>query len=147
MSNVTIEEWVGIGYIAIDPDTGAGAYLITGGYNGGYSLSKSTSAIITELSPDEISAARSYIGNADNCSLYSNVSNTPEGELLTGLCNRFPDTMQMNIMRYGLQKEFERRINIGEKIEWYTIDHLLWLSMSNHYIPADYWLNDPNISP
>ncbi len=33
-SNVTIGGWTGVGYIIIDPDTGSGAYKISGGTNG-----------------------------------------------------------------------------------------------------------------
>ncbi|HYU70992.1 MAG TPA: transglutaminase-like domain-containing protein [Burkholderiales bacterium] len=33
--NVTIGGWTGVGYVIIDPDTGAGAYKISGGINGG----------------------------------------------------------------------------------------------------------------
>lgn len=33
--NITIESWNGTGYIVLDPDTGAGAYMISGGLNGG----------------------------------------------------------------------------------------------------------------
>lgn len=34
--NITLGNWVGAGYIIIDPDTGRGAYKISGGYNGGF---------------------------------------------------------------------------------------------------------------
>jgi hypothetical protein len=33
-NQVTIGDWVGVGYIITDPRTGTGAYLISGGYNG-----------------------------------------------------------------------------------------------------------------
>lgn len=33
--NVTIENWNGTGYIVLDPATGAGSYMISGGLNGG----------------------------------------------------------------------------------------------------------------
>jgi hypothetical protein len=33
-ANVTLENWTGCGYIIIDPITGAGAYMISGGTNG-----------------------------------------------------------------------------------------------------------------
>jgi transglutaminase-like putative cysteine protease len=34
-TNVSYNGWTGCGYIAINPDTGAGAYMISGGLNGG----------------------------------------------------------------------------------------------------------------
>ncbi len=34
-SNLTIGGWTGIGYVIVDPETGAGAYKISGGFNGG----------------------------------------------------------------------------------------------------------------
>lgn len=33
--NMTIGSWPGTGYMVIDPETGAGAYMISGGLNGG----------------------------------------------------------------------------------------------------------------
>ncbi|MFZ6736070.1 transglutaminase-like domain-containing protein [Undibacterium sp. Ji42W] len=33
--NINVGGWIGSGYIVVDPDTGAGAYKITGGANGG----------------------------------------------------------------------------------------------------------------
>lgn len=33
---VTVGRWTGVGYILLDPETGAGAYLISGGANGGF---------------------------------------------------------------------------------------------------------------
>jgi len=33
-TNITYNGWTGVGYIIIDPDTGAGAYMISGGMNG-----------------------------------------------------------------------------------------------------------------
>ena len=35
-TNVAINSWTGCGYIIIDPDTGEGAYMISGGLNGAY---------------------------------------------------------------------------------------------------------------
>jgi hypothetical protein len=40
MGNVTIEDWTGIGYIALDPDTGSGAYMISDGYGGAVIFAK-----------------------------------------------------------------------------------------------------------
>ena len=37
--NIAFNNWIGAGYIITDPDTGAGAYKITGGANGGLFLS------------------------------------------------------------------------------------------------------------
>jgi hypothetical protein len=34
-NNITVGEWTGVGYIITDPETGAGAYRISGGDNGG----------------------------------------------------------------------------------------------------------------
>ena len=34
-SNITVASWTGVGYIISDPETGAGAYRISGGGNGG----------------------------------------------------------------------------------------------------------------
>jgi hypothetical protein len=34
-NNITVGSWTGVGYIIADPDTGAGAYRISGGSNGG----------------------------------------------------------------------------------------------------------------
>jgi len=34
-TNIVVGEWVGVGYIILDPQTGAGAYRISGGSNGG----------------------------------------------------------------------------------------------------------------
>ncbi|MBW8457249.1 MAG: hypothetical protein K0M58_02220 [Thiobacillus sp.] len=34
--NLTVGSWVGTGYLILDPDTGAGAYKIGGGLNGGF---------------------------------------------------------------------------------------------------------------
>ena len=34
-NNITVGGWTGVGYIIADPDTGAGAYRISGGENGG----------------------------------------------------------------------------------------------------------------
>jgi hypothetical protein len=36
--NVTVGGWTGVGYIIIDPETGAGAYQISGGANGAFLL-------------------------------------------------------------------------------------------------------------
>jgi len=38
-NNITVGSWTGVGYIIADPDTGAGAYRISGGENGGWLLS------------------------------------------------------------------------------------------------------------
>jgi len=35
-NNITVGSWTGVGYIIADPETGAGAYRISGGENGGY---------------------------------------------------------------------------------------------------------------
>jgi len=35
-NNITVGSWTGVGYIIADPDTGAGAYRISGGGNGGF---------------------------------------------------------------------------------------------------------------
>ncbi len=35
---VTVGGWTGVGYIILDPETGSGAYTISGGANGGFSL-------------------------------------------------------------------------------------------------------------
>ena len=35
-NNITFGDWVGVGYIIIDPETGAGAYKISGGANGAF---------------------------------------------------------------------------------------------------------------
>ncbi len=37
-NNITVGGWTGVGYIIADPDTGAGAYRISGGSNGGFYL-------------------------------------------------------------------------------------------------------------
>lgn len=37
-TNITFNGWTGCGYIIIDPTTGAGAYMISGGMNGGHLL-------------------------------------------------------------------------------------------------------------
>jgi len=37
-SDITFNDWTGVGYIIIDPDTGAGAYMISGGTNGAWIL-------------------------------------------------------------------------------------------------------------
>lgn len=34
-SNIALGGWTGVGYIILDPETGSGAYKISGGYNGG----------------------------------------------------------------------------------------------------------------
>jgi len=47
--NIQIHGWKGVGYIIIDPDTGAGAYKISGGYNGGFYGGAAFSAIINIL--------------------------------------------------------------------------------------------------
>jgi hypothetical protein len=44
-SEITFNGWTGVGYIIIDPETGAGAYMISGGMNG----AKIIIAIITVL--------------------------------------------------------------------------------------------------
>lgn len=35
-TNITLNGWTGCGYIIINPDTGAGAYMLSGGLNGGF---------------------------------------------------------------------------------------------------------------
>ena len=35
-TNITYNEWSGCGYIIINPETGAGAYMLSGGLNGGF---------------------------------------------------------------------------------------------------------------
>ncbi len=42
---VTIGGWMGMGYIILDPETGSGAYLISGGANGGLLLGGSIAAL------------------------------------------------------------------------------------------------------
>jgi len=37
-TNITFNDWTGCGYIIIDPDTGAGAYMISGGLSGAWML-------------------------------------------------------------------------------------------------------------
>jgi uncharacterized membrane-anchored protein YhcB (DUF1043 family) len=37
-TNITFNGWIGVGYIIIDPTTGAGAYMISGGLSGGWIL-------------------------------------------------------------------------------------------------------------
>jgi hypothetical protein len=37
-TNITYNGWTGCGYIIIDPDTGSGAYMISGGMSGGWML-------------------------------------------------------------------------------------------------------------
>lgn len=34
-TNVTVDTWTGAGYVILDPNTGAGAYMISGGFAGG----------------------------------------------------------------------------------------------------------------
>lgn len=34
-ANITVNRWIGSGYVIFDPDTGSGAYKISGGLNGG----------------------------------------------------------------------------------------------------------------
>ena len=44
-SRINFHGWVGSGYIIMDPETGAGAYLISGGMSGGYYVGKNNAAI------------------------------------------------------------------------------------------------------
>jgi len=44
-TNITYNGWTGVGYIIIDPDTGAGAYMISGGMSGGWILGLALFAI------------------------------------------------------------------------------------------------------
>ena len=37
-SNIEFQDWNGCGYIILDPETGAGAYMISGGLSGAYLL-------------------------------------------------------------------------------------------------------------
>jgi heme/copper-type cytochrome/quinol oxidase subunit 4 len=46
---VSVPGWSGAGYIIIDPDTGAGAYKISGGANGGYLIGFSLAVSATIL--------------------------------------------------------------------------------------------------
>jgi len=39
--NIQLIDWKGIGYIVLDPRSGAGAYMISGGFSGGHSVNKS----------------------------------------------------------------------------------------------------------
>jgi len=48
-TNITYNGWTGCGYIIIDPTTGAGAYMIGGGFNGAYLLM--IAALISFLLP------------------------------------------------------------------------------------------------
>ena len=44
-ANVTVNGWTGVGYIIEDPATGAAAYKISGGANGGYLLAQGGMAL------------------------------------------------------------------------------------------------------
>lgn len=44
---ITINEWIGTGYMIIDPETGAGAYKISGGLNGGATTFNITMDMLT----------------------------------------------------------------------------------------------------
>lgn len=50
-SNITFNGWTGCGFIVFDPDTGAGAYMISGGLNGAWVSTKidSLSNLITQM--------------------------------------------------------------------------------------------------
>jgi hypothetical protein len=45
-TNITYNGWTGCGYIIIDPDTGAGAYMISGGMSGGWLMIAIGNALI-----------------------------------------------------------------------------------------------------
>jgi len=47
-TNVTVDTWTGAGYVILDPNTGAGAYMISGGFAGGGS-DVSLNLIISKL--------------------------------------------------------------------------------------------------
>lgn len=45
-TNINFSGWIGCGYIIIDPDTGEGAYKISGGTNGGYLVVAAIVAVV-----------------------------------------------------------------------------------------------------
>jgi hypothetical protein len=49
LSNITVGGWTGAGYIAIDPESGSGAYMISDGYGGAITMSRNLAAILMEI--------------------------------------------------------------------------------------------------
>ena len=62
-SNISYLGWTGVGYITMDPSTGGGAYMISGGLAGGELLKKLFNYVITMLAPAQACAAEGAAGD------------------------------------------------------------------------------------
>jgi len=60
--NIQLNEWNGVGYVVLDPTTGAGAYMISGGMSGG-SLTYNIISLKDQIANNQITvdAAKQYI--------------------------------------------------------------------------------------
>lgn len=75
-TNITFNGWTGIGYIIIDPITGAGAYMISGGLSGamiGFIISIVINLVISFLITEAVAAQLyedTYIAGVTSCVKY-----------------------------------------------------------------------------
>jgi hypothetical protein len=53
---VTVGSWTGVGYIILDPETGSGAYKISGGANGSFFLGAILTALLTAMTAAALAA-------------------------------------------------------------------------------------------
>jgi len=60
-NNITVGSWTGVGYIIADPDTGAGAYRISGGSNGGMFMPTGGDVLIAGIAL-ELIAILGFVG-------------------------------------------------------------------------------------
>jgi len=145
-TNITYNTWSGIGYLIIDPSTGAGAYMIGSGLNGAaimtsivligmigmfwislmaapvawMDLNAGSSIGSTQdlLSSAELEIAKNYSATPENCGHYEIV-------LIYQICMAFGSNPWANVARYGLKKDFLEK---SYTWEWLYKDHGKWLT-------------------
>ena len=142
-NNITLNGWSGCGYLIIDPSTGAGAYMISGGLSGAQMLLDSFPELDTLLFLDssvdafigiiegyklglnpqllsnaELQIARNFVASSDNCAHYDLMA-------IYDICMAAGSSTWANVARYGLRNDFLAK---GYSAEWLSKDHAKWFT-------------------
>ncbi len=143
-TDVTFNGWTGCGYIILEPNTGAGAYLISGNKSGAFILFNGPSTplfFVVSYGFDFVSsipggielAVAGYLLSEADLEIAKKCDATPANcahydiQAVYDVCIAMGSGQWANIARYGLRKDFLQQ---GYSAEWLGKSHAKWLLYS-----------------